>query len=507
MKAIGWRKLLLTTLVFGYIIAGCSADKEVDEPDNQQDVELSATPLILDFEAVGGSKSISISSNVVWRINFVPSGWCVPNIQVSSGSATVNISVQTNQSETARTASMTITAQGAETITLTINQKGATIIDPDPNPGEEEYIEPDNNGMRPLTSGDFSKLMKLGWNLGNSLEAIIVNNGNYSGGETSWGNPVTTKILIDAVKAAGFNTIRIPVSWSHKLINQSTFQISQQWKERVEEVVNYAMDNDMFVIINLHWDGGWLDQPIYSKQTELNTKLAALWKQIAIHFRNYDDRLLFAGTNEVHVEGNYNAPTNENLAVQNSFNQTFVNTVRATGGRNAYRHLVVQGYNTNIEFTYNSFVMPTDNVENKLMVEVHYYDPYDFTLMESGAIKTEWGAAFSGGNVSNWGQEAWVNTTFEKMKSKFVNNGVPVILGEYGAMLRATLTGDALTRHITARNNYLEFVTNAAMQNGMVPIYWDNGFYGDKGFALFNRSTGAIEDNGALQAIINGGTK
>lgn len=491
--------VLFTSMVFA-----CSDGNQKPDPEEPIAVVLSATPLTLEFDAEGGSKSVAITSNSVWRINFTSPSWCIPNIQVSSGNVTVRITAEANPTENARNATMTITAEGANVITLTIAQAGKPEVEPEPD--DESFIEPDNTGMRDITASDFAKLMTVGWNLGNSLEAIVVNNGVYSGNETSWGNAVTTKALIDAVKAAGFNTIRIPVSWSHKLSNQSTYQISTAWKERVAEVVNYAIDNDMFVMINIHWDGGWLDQPIYAKQEEINTKLAALWKQIAIHFRNYDDRLLFAGTNEVHVDGNYGNPSTENVTVQNSFNQTFVNAVRATGGRNAYRHLVIQGYNTNIDHTYNHLVIPTDNIAGKLMAEVHYYDPYDFTLMESGAVKTEWGAGYAGGNVSNWGQEAWVNTAFGKMKTKFVDQGIPVILGEYGAILRTTLTGDALTRHIASRNFYIEYVTRAALANGLVPVYWDNGYYGNNGFALFNRADGAIVDSGALQALMNGKT-
>src|SRR5690606_5013077 len=123
--------------------------------------------------------------------------------------------------------------------------------------------------------------MTVGWNLGNSMEAINANNGVYTGNETTWGNPAVTKELIDAVKAAGFNAVRIPVSWSHQMEAGTDYKIKLAWKQRVEEVVNYVLDNEMYAIINIHWDGGWLDHPDYAHQDEINDKLAKIWKQVA----------------------------------------------------------------------------------------------------------------------------------------------------------------------------------------------------------------------------------
>jgi len=365
----------------------------------------------------------------------------------------------------------------------------------DQGPVKPAYIEPDATGMRPeLNAIDFSKLMGIGWNLGNSLEAIKYSNGVYSGDETSWGNPATTKQLIDSVRKAGFNAVRIPVAYSHMLENQTSWNIKWSWKKRIEEVINYVLDNDMYAIINIHWDGGWMNNPVYSQQKAINSKIDSLWKQIAVFFRDYNDHLLFAGTNEIHVEGNYNAPTDENIAVQNSFNQTFVNTVRATGGRNTYRYLVVQGYVTNIEYTRNYMVMPADATPDRLMAEVHYYDPWEFCLKEDTPYVTVWSDA-------SWGKEEWVNTAFGYMKTAFADKGIPVILGEYGLLYRSSLTGQALADHITSRNYYLNYVTGKALEYGMVPCYWDNGY--PDSFGLFNRADGSRLRKDAIAAIIS----
>ena len=347
--------------------------------------------------------------------------------------------------------------------------------------------------------------MKAGWNLGNSLEAVSVSNGQVTGGETLWGNPVVTKTLIDGVKAAGFNAVRIPVAWSGQIEDEETFRIRESWLTRVKEVVDYCVDNDMYAIINIHWDGGWLENnPTYAMQESVNVKQKALWEQIAVAFRDYDEHLLFAGTNEVHAEGN---PTAENFEVQMSYNQTFVDAVRSTGGKNTFRNLVVQAYVTNIQHAYDHLVMPTDDTGNRLMAEVHYYDPWDFCGLTEDAswatVKYFWGAAYAGNpKTSDWGQEAWVNEAFGKMKTKFVDNGIPVILGEYGALLRSSLTTE-LADHISARNYYLNYVTKAAKDNGLVPFYWDNGHTGNLGFGLFNRATGQPVHSDAINAIIS----
>ncbi|MDN5291874.1 MAG: endoglucanase [Anaerophaga sp.] len=495
-----------------FLVTACDdSDNNVDT-ERAEDITLEVQPVSLNFAAEGGEQTISVSSNSNWTISFSSDSWVKPDISASKGNVDVKIVAEASDVEEERTVVLTISAgkdDNRKDIEVTVTQAARIPFDEPENGNENgdepaEYIEPDASGMRDITAVEFSQLMTVGWNLGNSLEAINVVDGVYSGGETSWGNPVVTQQLIDSVAEAGFNTIRIPVSWSHKIVDETNYKISDSWLQRVGEVVNYALDNDMFVIINIHWDGGWMNHPFYDNQDEINNKLKALWKQIAIYFRDYDDRLLFAGSNEVHVEGNYGDPSTENVEVQNSFNQTFVNTVRATGGRNVYRYLVVQAYNTNISYAVNYMVMPSDEATNRLLAEVHFYDPYDFTLQTDGNYKTQWGEPFSGGDVSSWGQEDWVDEAFGMMKTNFVDEGYGVILGEYGAVLRSGLTGDELTQHIEARKYYLEYVTSAAIENYIVPIYWDNGYAGNNGFALFDRQSGEVVDPVALEAILSG---
>ncbi|BFM21359.1 cellulase family glycosylhydrolase [Gilvimarinus japonicus] len=337
-----------------------------------------------------------------------------------------------------------------------------------------------------LTAVELTDEMGVGWNLGNTLDAI--------GGETAWGNPLTTQTLIDAVKAAGFDTIRVPVAWS-KFSDAQNFVIESSWMNRVEEVVNYALDADMYVIMNIHWDEGWM-QPTYAEQEYVNDRLATMWTQIANHFESYDDRLLFAGTNEVMVDGDYGTPTEEYYTVQNSFNQTFVDTVRATGGGNADRYLVVQAFNTNIDHGVNFADIPTDTVSDRLLMEVHYYDPYNFTLNQNSNI-TQWGAIATDPNVTEtWANESYVNAQFQRMKNNFVDQGVGVILGEYGVISRPNVQG-----HEVYRNYWNEYITESAVEHDMVPVYWDNGYAGDGGFALFDRYNGSELEPALIDAI------
>lgn len=413
-------------------------------------------------------------------------GWMAIQTNKSLIDHSVVLSVSPNNSLVTRTGTIEVKL-GTLTETATVTQQGVDL-----------WVEADQTGVERNATA-LAAQMKLGWNLGNSLEAI--------GSETAWGNPKTTKALIDAVKAAGFDAVRIPCSWSSYLEDEVDYRIQDAWINRVKEVVDYCIDNQMYAIINIHWDGGWLENhPLYSEQEAINKKQKALWNQIAVYFRNYDEHLLFAGTNEVHFD--YNTPTAEHLAVQMSFNQTFVDAVRETGGKNAYRNLIVQSYNTNINYGYEHLELPVDAVRDRLFAEVHYYDPWDFCGDTGSGYKYLWGAAYAGmPGVATWGLESYLETQFHKMKTQFADRGVPVILGEFGAMYRKNLPEAELLKHRESRNYYLKSVVKKALEKGMVPFYWDNGGLGDNGFGLFNRSAATVEYSDAVNAMLEGAGK
>jgi endoglucanase len=356
--------------------------------------------------------------------------------------------------------------------------------------------------MRNLTSMQLSPNLTPGWNLGNTLEAIDPSGGHpYTWGstnfnETLWGNPKANQTIFNAVKAAGFKFVRIPVSWNQYA--DANNNISPQWMARVTSVVNYAHMAGLYVMINIHWDGGWLNHTTYDQQAALNAKLSSFWTQIANNFKNFDDYLLFSAQNETTNDGSTGAPTQENFQVQASFNQTFVNAVRATGGNNTNRHLIVPVYVTNIDDGDAYPNMPTDTVQNKLFREVHFYDPYRLTLVAGGPI-WQWGAgATDPSAVDAWANESWVDGEFQKMQTRYINNNIPVILGEYGIMSKTDLDPNR-----TYQKAWMQYVTRSAFQHGLVPVWWDDGYSSNNTMGLFNRTTGAQYFPDLVSIIIN----
>ena len=343
------------------------------------------------------------------------------------------------------------------------------------------------------TAQHIANQMKAGWNMGNTLEAI--------GGETAWGGAKTTQALIDSVKKAGFNTVRIPVAWfSHS--DTITSMIDEAWMTRVKEVVDYCINDDLYIIINMHWDLGWLENRVNkANENIVNDRLYVYWSQIADYFRDYDEHLLFAGANEPNVE---NA---EGMNILMSFHQTFIDAVRETGGNNSSRCLIIQGPSTDIDKTNRLMkTMPNDEIENRLMVEIHYYTPYQFCLMSGdaswGKMFYYWGKNFhSSTDVtrnSTWGEEVELDRLFGLMKTKFVDKGIPVILGEFGAYKRKLSPPSDQDLHNKSVEYFNKYVVKSALSKGLIPYYWDTNM------GLFNRSKGTVIDRGLLNALMQG---
>lgn len=355
-------------------------------------------------------------------------------------------------------------------------------------------------GTADQSATEAAKSIAVGWNLGNSLECTsVADDGTVSADETSWGNPKTTQEMIDGVKAAGFEAVRIPCAWSGYMIGDS---IDEAWLKRVREVVNYCLRDELYAIINIHWDGGWLEEnPTTEVQEAVNAKQKLLWTQIANYFKDYGSKLLFAGVNEVHMK-DYKDPQNENYEVQRSYLKTFVEAVRATGGNNTTRNLIVQTFNTNCAQGVEDLAPHISEIEQTghLLAEVHFYDPFEFALDEDETNKY-WGKPYEQYGISDWGQEDWVDQTFASIKTAFVDKGYPVILGEYSPMIHS-LTDETM---MASRKYYLKYVTAAAKKNGLVPFYWDNGSAKEKGSGIFNRSDNMkVVDTTGLEGIMEG---
>ena len=356
---------------------------------------------------------------------------------------------------------------------------------------EETTASAPANEWDELDQAAITAAMGMGWNLGNQLEAV----NNKVPEETAWGNPVITEDLIKTVKEQGFSTVRIPVSYFSKIGDAPDYKVDEAWLNRVSEVVDYVIGNDMFAIINMHGDGyytidgSWL-RCVDDNQDEIKAKYEAVWKQIAERFKDYDEHLIFESMNEEfdNTYGKPNATGYENI---NAYNRIFVDTVRQTGGNNAKRWVLMPGWNTNIDYTAGNFgfVIPEDKYceadGKRIMISVHYYDPYNFTLDENeSSAKTQWGK-YAVENYDNWGQEDHVDNQMKKLNDKFVSEGYPVIIGEMGVQNKSHISEGMNV----FRRYWCEYVVKACRQNGIIPVYWDNGYNGNGGFGLFDRTS------------------
>ncbi|TCN53724.1 dihydroxy-acid dehydratase [Flavobacterium circumlabens] len=496
------KNYLITATLF-IVVSGvfaCSSEKEVSENTIQKTLTVNTNKI--DFEAKESETNVVIAAEVTsWTISASDATWIkLSKTSGIKGTSLVTITALENKTKDTRTATITISSGEAAPLQVSVSQAGTAVVETGLYPNyNTNPIAADASGMS-STAAQLAAKIKLGWNIGNTMEA--------TNGETAWGNPKVTKALIDAVKANGFNAIRIPCSWNQYVANTATAQIKIDWLNRVKEVVQYCVDNDMYVVINIHWDGGWLENNITeAKKAENNARQKAFWEQIATHFRGFDEHLLFASANEPNVEDAVQ------MAVLTSYHQTFIDAVRSTGGKNAYRTLVVQGPATDIEKTNKLMLnLPVDKIANRMMVEVHYYSPWNFaglTKDESwGKMFYYWGTGFHSATDpdrnATWGEETDLANNFKLMKTQFVDKGIPVLLGEFGAIRRTSLTGDALTLHLNSRAYYLKTVVKQAKANGLLPFYWDEGSTGDKGFGIFNRSNNTVFDTKALNALIEG---
>jgi len=351
---------------------------------------------------------------------------------------------------------------------------------------------PDSTGMR-SNAVQLATKIKLGWNIGNTFEA--------PGGETGWGSPVITEDYIKCVKNQGFNAIRLPCAWNlTHLADEREARIDTNWLNRIKEVVGYCVKNDMYVLLNIHWDKGWLENNCTTtKKDAVNAKQKALWEQIATAMRDFDEHLMFASANEPNVD---NA---NQMDVLNSYHQTFINAVRSTGGRNSYRVLVIQGPSTDIDKTNNLMNrFPIDKVERRMMLEVHYYSPFQFCLMNGdatwGKMFYYWGAGHHSTTEpdrnATWAEENEVNKAFEKLKTNFFDKGIPVIMGEYGAYRRSN--GKDVPKDLAIHNDavdyWLTYITKQAKANGMLPFFWDTG-------GTLDRQNYSVKDQRTIVAL------
>lgn len=349
----------------------------------------------------------------------------------------------------------------------------AMLISFAPTVNAEEAAAPYSDGMRQITTMDLVREMGLGINLGNTFDTCNVNwieNPTVSSFETAWGSPIITKAMIQGYANSGFGVLRIPVSWSNMMWGNYT--INPDYMARVKQIVDWTLETGMYAIVNIHYDGGWWSR-FPAEKDECMRKYTRIWQQISEAFMYYPDKLMFESLNE---EGGWESLWNrwsgstdgkaESYGLLNEINQKFVDTVRSSGGNNYGRHLLIAGYNTDIQLTCDPlFKMPYDYMY-RCAVSVHYYIPSNFCIIEQD---TEWATA-----RSDWGNQNDINELnyyMDLLKSTFIDKGVPVIIGEYG-----TTTGNKTPETVRL---FLSSVAKAAYSRYLCPVLWDthNHFY------------------------------
>lgn len=477
--------IYLFFILFVTILQGCKDDSIVKgaefslSRDGQEVTDFS-------FGYGQGHIMVALTSNTSWTLESDQT-WCT--LSNVSGKATkeqyIKITYERNTGEQARKATITMNAGGnIKQYAVAQGSKYDTVY---PEGMEQDAIE-------------VAKSIAIGWNLGNTLEA--------PDGEGSWGGKASQEI-ISKVKELGYNAVRIPCAWNQpNYLEADGKTIKAEWMNRVKEVVDYCYNEGMYAIVNIHWDGGWQDQSCDASVltadsiATVEAKVHDFWTQIATAFRDYDGHLLFAGANEPAVANR------EDMAVLHRYEQAFVTAVRETGGNNTYRNLIVQGPDTNIDKTYDWFELPEDPTPARLMVEVHYYTPANFCINDPttdwcNSMTYFWGEQYKqyadeymGGRFDTEQQEGYVHDQMSKMKTKFVDQGIPVIIGEFGCNYRVleSENEDKLFKKLYSESDYnkiienrdmlqqkseesegyfLGYVAEQAKNYGAVPFLWD----------------------------------
>lgn len=328
-----------------------------------------------------------------------------------------------------------------------------------------------DNTMRDMTTMEIVEDMGIGINLGNTFESSGQwiddwGDGTPNAYETAWGSPTVTKELIQGYADEGFGVVRVPVAWSNMMADDGNYTIHPDYMARVKQVIDWAIDADLYVIMNLHWDGGWLEE-IPTNYDECMKKYNAIWTQLSDEFRDYGDYLMFESQNE---ELGWSSVWNQwggtegkdvSYGYVNAINQEFVDIVRASGGNNEQRHLLISGYNTDITLTCDSLFEMPDDPAGRCAVSVHYYTPAGFAILTEDA---SWGKA-----SSTWGTDAEyaeLNNNMDKLVSRFTSKGVPVIIGEYGCPKE--------NKEEASVRRFISAVAEASMsRGGICPVLWD----------------------------------
>lgn len=313
--------------------------------------------------------------------------------------------------------------------------------------------------MRTITAKQLVYDMKIGWNLGNTLDA--------PDGETTWGNPMTTQAMIDALKAKGFKTVRIPVTWNKHMGGAPNYTVDGAWMDRVETIANYVLRDSMYAIINTHHDE-WVTLTA-SNQAAVAERIGKLWTQIANRFKDYSDYLVFETFNEPRQSVNeWNGGTPEARAILNAYHQTAVNAIRATGGNNATRFIMICGHAATPTTECVSGIVIPNNNDPRCIVSLHTYYPQEFSFPENSSAAS-WGSSTDQANV--------IRELDREKNDVSTKGGGTAVIGEWAS---------AHKNNLSARVAHAEFYAREARSRGMLPVWWDNGA---NDFGILNRKS------------------
>lgn len=494
------------------VISFFSCKKKNDPtPEQQPAAQLTISAPSVNFTADGGSQQVTITSNANWTLNNTASSWLQVNTTSGKSGSTVIYLSTISQNATGANLSdiLYVKSSNGQSKKLIVTQ--LSTIYPTYNTSSKA---PDASGMG-STATQLAANVKMGWNIYNTMEAW--------GGETGWGNPVITQQLIDLVKSTGFNAIRIPIQYDGHLINKATAQIDPAWLARVKAVVQYCFNDNMYVIVNIHYDPG---NETGAAQDSTDAKHRAYWEQIATTLRDFDEHLMFASLNE---------PSSNDVTTTGTlmrYHQSFINAVRSTGGKNTYRTLIIQAPSTSIDLLLAyldpanpKVLLPTDPTPNKMMLEFHNYTPSQFCILggygSTQPYDASWGKElyfwgkdfhttnpkFLDRNCSAWSEEAYFNDIMSKAKAKFVDKGIPLVMGEFDVQYHAQrLTGYPVDSILALRSgwHYYAYIVKQAKANGILPFLWASGIFQRPAKNGVPTGPEVIGDQSALDSVKRG---
>ena len=478
------RFLMLSATLLAILSCGEKPTPDNPTPDTPSaPTSISLSKSSFTAAQAGETLSLDITAPARPKLTGLPAWVSLKDGTFKDYKISLGLAVAVNDSYESRTATVTVSATGASDVSFTITQEGKTVV-PDPTPGTNRAWQ-------------MARKLGLGWNMGNHMDAFY--NGTWAGdnflypSETCWGSAPATQATFDGVKAAGFSSVRIPVTWLKMIGEAPDYKINETWLSRVYELVGFAEKAGLNVIINTHHDENhhsiiengvdidtrWLDILTASKNAEVNAaikaEIKAVWTQIAEKFKDKGDWLIFESFNELNDGGwgwsaDFRADPTKQCNILNEWNQVFVDAVRATGGNNATRWLGVPTYAANPSF--EQYAKMAADPAGKLMLSVHFYDPSDYTIGDEQW--SDWGHTGAAGKKSNGGDEDHVKDVFGNLFQKYVDKDIPVYVGEFGCSMRAQSDARAWAFYLY----YMEYVVKAAKVYGLPAFLWDNGASG-----------------------------